>query len=346
MKRNLLLLIIAVVFSLGVATQAMAAEKVYKLRYSDENAEAGIAVQVSTVPFLKMVSEATGGRVVFDSYFGSTLNAPRDIWDNLTKGIADMGFVSLPHQPGRIPLMDVFGLPGLPYKTGAERAAAMWQLYEKYPEIQNEFTRGGVRPLILFSVESQPLIMSKKPVYNLEDLKNLKIRTLGGPATTQMKLLGGVPIPLPMSEVYLSLDKGVIDGIACSVTAVATWRFYEIVKYIVDAPLTASYLGMLMSEKKWQSLPADIQEQMMSVGGLQGSVWYATKWCDDFVAQVPDIAAANRKTLEYITLSPEEWDRWVEVSMPAVEEWIKANEAKGLGDISRQIYEDLMNKNL
>lgn len=340
--RKLLLLVMAAVISLGFCFNCFAS-KVIKLNYTDENAEAGIAVKASTMPYLDKIEEVTNGAIKIDRYFSSTFNAARDVWDTVSKGIADIGWISLPHNPGRLPLTDVMGLPGLPAKTAADRAELMWKLYEHYPEIQNEFYRANLRPLLLFTTEPSHIITRKKPVQKLEDLKNMKIRTLGGPGTTQMKLLGAVPINLPMSDIYLSLEKGVLDGIACSVTAVATWRFFEVTPYITPAPLTASYLTIVINNKTFLSLSEEIQQQIMSVSGLEGSRWYAARWCDDFVNQVPELAAAANKPVTYYDLGQEEWARWMEVSQPTIDAWLASNKSKGYGEIAEKILATAMN---
>lgn len=340
MKRNMIMLVIACVLCAVLCTPAMADYKL-KLRYTDQNPETGQPSQLATLPLLQKITDATDGKVVFETYFGSTLNNARDAWDSVVNGIANVGWISLPHYPGKVPLTDVMGLPGLPYKTGADRGGAMWLAYEKYPELQAEYKKGGIRPLVFFSTDPYALF-SKKPITNLNDLKGLKIRTLGGPATTQMRLLGGVPISQAMPDVYVSLQKGVLDGISTSAEAIVTWRFYEVAGHITRAPLPGSYLAIAISEKVWQTIPSEVQDEMMSVCGYEGSRWYSAMFFDNFVEMVPEAAAKFNKTIEYHDLSPEEWAKWVAISRPAVDEWIKANTSRGLGDVSQKIYADMM----
>lgn len=342
MKKVFLFLSIAAILSLGLYAQAMAEFSV-TLRYTDQNPEGGLPSQTATIPLLQKITDATEGKVKFETYFSSTLTNARDTWDSITKGIANLGWVSLPHYPGKVPLTDVMGLPGLPYPSGADRAGAMWLAYEKYPEMQAEYAKGGLRPLIFFSTDPYSLI-TKKPVENLNDLKGLKIRTLGGPATRQMRLLGAVPILQPMPDVYISLQKGVLDGVSTAAEAIVTWRFFEVAQCITTAPLPGSYLTIAMSEKKWHTIPADIQEQIMSVCGYEGSRWYSAMFFDNFVAMVAPVAEENGKKVQYYELGAEEWEKWVALSKPAVDEWVTANAEKGLGEVSQKIYEDMMNK--
>ena len=55
-------------------------------------------------------------------------------------------------------------------------------------------------------------LFSKKPVRTLEDLKGMKIKAMGAYANW-VKALGGEGVPVPMSEAYLDLQKGILDGV-------------------------------------------------------------------------------------------------------------------------------------
>ena len=130
----------------------------------------------------------------------------------------------------------------------------LWKLYERFPAIQREFK--DVHVLQLWTSHPRFLITSKKQVKTMEDLKGMKIRVPGGPATEQMRALGAVPVLIPMPDNYQSLDKGVIDGMDTSWDATYSFRLYEVVKYYTFAPLFFNtYFSMAMNKQKWESLP-------------------------------------------------------------------------------------------
>ena len=79
-----------------------------------------------------------------------------------------------------------------------------------FRRIQDEFK--DVKVLLFYTSEPYTLITRNKPVKSIEDIKGMKIRMTGGPPTDMMKLLGGVPMLIPMPDSYISLQKGVIDG--------------------------------------------------------------------------------------------------------------------------------------
>lgn len=346
MKKFYLLCFTLLVAALVICPNAWAAKKI-TLTYVDHNPETGIAAQRSTVPLLDNIEKATNGVVEFERYFGETLCKSKETWDAQRNGIADVGWMVLSYWPGRTPLSDAFGMPpGQYYNTAKSIAGAMWKAYEKYPAMQKEFTSQGIRPLLFFTSEPKALTTINKQVKTLADLKGLKIRCLGGVATTQMKVLGGTPMLTPMPDCYLALQKGVMDGMENSAEAISTWRFYEVTKYITYAPLPGSYNTITIAERTWQKLPADVQEQIMSVCGHEGSMWYADNFYGYFVDILDDTIAKAGYKMEAYTLPPDEFDRWIAASEPVFEEYFTWADGKGVGKDARAIVDDILNGRL
>lgn len=340
MKKTLAVISGSVFLLAALCSGAMAAK--ITLRYADHSTATSLATQNATVPFLKSIEEATNGDVVIEAYFGETLLKARDSWDALKNGVADMAWMPLSFWPGRVPLTDAFGMPGIAYKTPAETGAALWRAYEKYPEMQAEFINGGLRPIIFYATEPYFVATSKKPVAQVSDIKGLKLRTLGGIPTTQMKALGAVPIFLGMPDIYLSLEKGVIDGAAIGTEAIVGARLYETLKYYNDAPLTASYHIMPISERTWKKIPVETQDQIMSVGGETGSIWYSNHYFGYFMTEMERIAAENGHPMTFVPLTPEARAEWVKVSEICMDEYFSYADKKGVGVKARELVKELM----
>ena len=127
------------------------------------------------------------------------------MWKGVRSGIADMGWCVQGYWPEQTPLSDVMSLPFLPLTTAEKSSEVLWKLYEKFPAMQKEY--GEIQPLVLHTSSSN-LLVSKKPVKTLEDLKGMKFRVLGGPPTEMAKALGAVPTLIPMPDVYQSARQG------------------------------------------------------------------------------------------------------------------------------------------
>jgi TRAP-type C4-dicarboxylate transport system substrate-binding protein len=325
MRGLLTLLFVMALFSL-LATPSMA--QVIKLTFADQNPATGWGPTNAVQPWVKKVEEATKNRVKIDIFPAQTLAKGPDIWNAIKSGVADMGWCWHGYWPDMTPLSDILHLPGLSFKSAEQASEVLWRLYEKFPAIQREYKDFQV--LLLYAGDPRFLITSKKQIKTLEDLKGMKMRTPGGPPTEQMKALGAVPVLIPMPDVYQSLDKGVVDGNVISWEAIYSFRLYEVVKYYTFAPLTSTYFSIPMNKQKWESLPKDIQEAIMSVSGLEAAKFWGRNFFDTVEAAVAENAKKGGYTMIKYNLRPEEAERWVKLSgEPVWKEWVKKMESRG-----------------
>ena len=152
----------------------------------------------------------------------------------------------------------------------------------------------------------------------------------GGPPTEMVKRLGGVPMLIPMPDNYISMQKGVIDGMGAPWEAIQVWRFYEVAKYYTEVPFPAVYFSLIMNKRKWDSLPKDVQDGIMSVSGEVGSKFWGRHFFDDMRATALAKVKETGNGDNVISLSPEERQKWIDVGgKPIWEKWVKDMEKKG-----------------
>ncbi len=325
-KRVLLTLLVSICLVFILAAPSLA--QVIKLTLADQNPEMGWGPVHALSPWVKKVEEATKGRVKIDIYWAQTLAKGPDIWNAVKTGVADMGWCFHGYWPDMTPLSDVITLPSLPFTKAEKGSEVLWKLYEKFPAIQREYK--DVHVLQLWTSHPYFLITTKKQVKTMEDLKGLKIRVVGGPPTEQIKALGAIPTLIPMPDTYLSLDKGVIDGMGAPWEAIYAFRLYEIVKYYTIVPLSAVYFSMSVNKQKWESLPKDIQAAITSVSGLEAAKFWGRNFFDTAEEGVVDrVKKGNHQMVKYV-VPPEELERWTKVAgEPLWKDWVKKMESKG-----------------
>lgn len=310
------------------APYAGAAGAPITLRFANQNSDTSWSGIHAIAPWAKQVEQATHGRVKIQIYYNQTLCKGKDTWEAVKNGIADIGWCFHGYWPGLTPLADVISLPALPFKRAEKGSAVLWKLYEKFPQIRKEFSANKV--LLLFTSTPYVLMTRNKEVKTMQDLKGLKIRMTGGPPTDMMRALGAVPVLIPMPDLYISMQKGVIDGSGVPWEAVHGFRLYEVGKYFTEAPLPAVYFSISMNKDKWNSLPKDIQNEIMSVSGLKGSEFWGYNHFDTAKAGVMAKAKAEHVHLNIYALPAKERARWVEVAgKPIWKEWVKKMEAQG-----------------
>ena len=318
----------AAMAALALAAGAATAQEI-KLTFADQNSPQGWGPMNALQPWVKQVEAATKGRVKMEVFPSQTLVKGVDMWKAAAAGTIDIGWCVQSYWPDTTPLSDVISLPGLPFKTAEKGSEVFWKLYEKFPAIQKEYASAGVQPLTLYVTHPLPIAMSKKQVKSLEDLKGMKIRIVGGPATAQARALGMVPTPMPMPDVYQAIDKGVIDGAGAVWEAIHSFRLYEVGKYYTKAPLATVYFSICANKRKFDSLPQEVRDQIMSVSGLPGSIFWGRNFFDTVEAAVEAKAKEAGKEFVKYALPPEEEAKWVKLSEPIWEEWVKKMEDKG-----------------
>ena len=331
-KRRILWVILCVFFVFAfVASSSVSSAKPITLNMTSQNPETSWGHMSAIAPWAKQVEKATKGQLKIRIYAAQTLTKGKDAWTATKSGVADLGWCFHGYWPGLTPLADVISLPALGFKTAEKGSEMLWNLYEKFPSIQKEFADNQV--LLTYTSHPYMLITTDKWVKSLEDIKGLKIRMTGGPPTTQMKALGGVPMLIPMPENYISLQKGVIDGMGAPWEAIHGFRLYEVVKYYTEVPFPAVYFTIAMNKNKWNSLPKDIQRAVMSVSGLEGSKFFGRNFFDTAKDSVFQKAKEGGYPINFYTLSDSERARWLEVGgKPIWEDWVKKMENEGRTD--------------
>ncbi len=325
-KRSILFVLVIVSLVLGFA--AVGAAKPITLTFANQNPDTSWSGMHAIGPWAEQVEKATNGKVKIQHFYSQTLTKGKDAWGATKSGIADIAWCFHGYWSGMTPLADVISLPALPFKSAEKGSEVLWKLHEKYPSIQKEFSDNKI--LLMFTSNPYILITTKKQVKTMEDIRGMKIRMSGGPPTEMMKALGGTPMLIPMPDNYISLQKGVIDGMGAPWEAIHGFRLYEVVKYYTGTPFPAVYFTIAMNKRKWSSLGKEIQDAIMSVSGLEGSKFWGRNFFDTAKDGVMKKAKSAGKNIEVYDLPDAERQRWLDTAgKPIWKQWVKNMEAKG-----------------
>ena len=112
---------------------------------------------------------------------------------------------------------------------------------------------------------------TKKRVAKLEDLKNLKIRTIQAPVCIgTLKALGAAPTPMAFGEIYTALQTNVIDGYEHDTPTSHAYNFDEVIKYYALTEHMFGPLIMVISEITWQKL-TDEQKRLVEQAAIESA---------------------------------------------------------------------------
>ena len=113
-------------------------------------------------------------------------------------------------------------------------------------------------------------IYTNTPVTKPEDLKNVKMWMWEGDpvAEATFKAMNISPIPLSLTDVMTSLQTNMINGVYASPLAAASLQWFTRVKYMFNLPLTDASGAVVISKKKFDALPPDMQNILVKNGKI------------------------------------------------------------------------------
>ena len=108
-----------------------------------------------------------------------------------------------------------------------------------------------------------------KPIYQPEDLKGLKIRTMEIPAHIDFfRSVGANPTPMSSGELYAALLQGTVDAQERPVEMIYDGKFYEVQKYVSKTSHCYSATVLLASKAFMDKLPEDLRKVVESAARI------------------------------------------------------------------------------
>ena len=292
---------------------------------------------LSLAPWIEMLEERAGGKIKIVPYFAGALAKGSEIYAAVSQGIADLGEVSTGHVAGRFRLTDFFLLPGLKIPDCVAASRLHWHLTQTVPEFGAQYADTKIINAYAYGGTAF-VIMSRAPIHTLKDLEGKKLNIYGGSIGIGIaKALGFTPIHINIPDVYLAVEKGVMDGVISGVNLITSRKFGEITKYVTSGPpLGGAPFIFIMNRDKWNALPTDVQKAFEEVGGMHGSEFFAKGMIKD----VNEAREGGKKIFdcEFYELPPDELTKWMKRLDTVQEDWIELMESKGLA--ARKVMEE------
>lgn len=108
-----------------------------------------------------------------------------------------------------------------------------------------------------------------RPIEKVEDLDGLKLRTMQNKAHLDaFRSLGANPTPMAFSELFSSLQQGVVDGQENPYTNIYSQRLYEVQKYVSDTGHVYSWVVFVVGKKFYDGLTSDEKNFMQQAARI------------------------------------------------------------------------------
>lgn len=321
----------------GAADASDDDNKTYKLKLASYQPP-GAAEAVATGKWAKQIEEATDGRVQIEFFYQEGLLPGAETLQGVGDGRADLGYIADAYYPGELPLTNIAGLP---FATSSPEAQghAFKDLYEQNAEFRQEWENQGVHVLIWAPVPPNAVAL-KEPAETLEDLEGRKVRVIGYAAEAYQEA-GMTPVAISQSEVYESLQRGVVEGTSGGSFDILTDRDYqEVAPHFMDLRSGNYALTMnVINKRVWDKLPEDIQATITEVSEGYLDTYLETLTEHEEAACDKLLDAGGTITI----LDEKEADDWASRTKDSVKaSWMKAVQGSTSGADPEAFYNDYM----
>jgi TRAP-type C4-dicarboxylate transport system substrate-binding protein len=274
-------------------------------------------------PGFRLLEKLSKGKIKVEERWGGTVHAANAGHDATRSGLTDMTACYGFYHPTTFDLMHVMSLPGIvPSSPAGTRIT-----HEAYDEFfRKEMERTGVLMSVVYT--TTPYVLHSKDVLDsLDSLQGKKVRTGGGVHAAVWKALGTVPTTMPAPRIYTAFQRGLLDAVAFPDSVSILFRINEIQKSHTYINLSRINQEHCVSRKWFVALPADLKQVV-------------SRWVQGFSQAISQefyvLAGAKARNkfresgINIVRLSDAEKKKWQAAARPVIEDWIKANEAKGL----------------
>ena len=279
---------------------------------------------------LDMVTERTEGHIRFEVYPAQQLFGVEDTLEMVGAGAADIGFTITAYHAGKVPLCTGLELP-FAYYTMEEQ---VYKLREALPLLIEELEKFNCTSIGFVASTFTQIFTVDKAVTGIEDLEGLIIRGPGGYSTMALNSLGAATVSFPVSDIYLALQKGTMDGIATSTISVSSYKLGELIKHATLVAYATHNGPIVFNLDTWNSLSEEMQRIFIEAAHDNAYETIAT-----FAGLEDKILDGLREdyNIEVHTLSREERERWKAATAEVWDQWLADRVTEGLGNPARQL---------
>ncbi len=247
--------------------------------------------------FTDLVRTLTNGNFNITNYAEGSLFAANQVFENVQKGTVECAGDWAGYWSGRDTAFELLSttmnlFSGFDYYTWINQGGGLDAFQKIY----------GNHGLMYFPITvhmSESGIRSSKPIKTIEDLRTMKTRLGGVMAGRVGQALGFNITMVAASELYESLQRGVIDaGEFSGPNADATLKLEEVAKFwVVPAWYqSAGNNGVMVNKAAWDALPKQYQEAFALAAAIsRGETIARYTWLD--------CLAANKMLADGVTVT-------------------------------------------
>ena len=221
----------------------------------------GSLFAASAEEFARSANTELAGRVQVNVFGSSQLGGDEVMLQKLKLGTLDFALPSTIMSS----TVDAFGLFEMPYLV--QDRAHMRRIEEEiiWPVLVPKAEERAYTILAVWENGFRHVTNNTRPVVTPSDLSGIKLRTPRGIWRVKLfQAFGANPTPMPLSEVFVALQTGVMDGQENPLAQIYASKFQEVQQYLslTGHVYTPAYVTVGAS---WTRLPEDVQATLRRI---------------------------------------------------------------------------------
>ena len=274
--------VFAIAFSTLFLSSAHSADKVYRLKLAETWGPNFPIFGDATKNMAAMAEKMSNGRLKITIDSANKHKAPLGVFDMVSKGLYDLGHSASYYWKGKD--FNTLFFTSMPFGMIAPEQYA-WFYYGGGMDLMNKvYARHNLLSFPGGNTGNQMGGWFRKEIKSLEDLQGLKMRIPGFAGEVFAKV-GINPTNIAPGELYTALERGTIDALEWVGPSLdLDMGFPQIVDYYYTGwHEPATELQFLVNKKKFEKLPADLQEILIAAMKLSAYDMYAHSYHESAV---------------------------------------------------------------
>lgn len=237
------------------------------------------AVPVFAQRFIDLVEEKSNGEIDI-ALRGPETVPPFEQLQPVSAGLFNLLFTHGAYHLGETTM--AFGMDAITDDPVARRQSGIYDLIDEHYADRN------LKLLGVFSAASGYHVMLRDPIGEDGGLAGLRIRA-SGTYHDFITEMGGAVVTMPASEIYSSLERGVVDGAAWPVFGAMDYRWYEVSSYMTRPTFGINNHSMFINLDTWNGLSEDQQTILTDAASeieVSGRAVFEGLWADEEAAMI------------------------------------------------------------
>jgi len=205
--------------------------------------------------FVEAVERITGGMISVNYFGNSVLGVDSELQQQMLAGDIDIVACQPAQTTSFVPEVAVFDIPMLFARFNGPTIDRALNDSPFTNHINEAYARRGMICLGFLQNATFREMTSNRAVRSMSDLSGLRIRTMDSRFHLMFwRDLGTNPTPLPFTELYMSLQQGVVEAQENATDTIVSAQLFEVQNYLVNTRHVLYINQFLMNRRRFEGL--------------------------------------------------------------------------------------------